>query len=579
MPSVKPDSDFHVVCGVFGIFTVALSLVSYFVKERLYLSEALISLVGVAFTHGAHFIRPFEYAEHDPVYLETITMNLTRLVLGIQVFLTGTQLPARYAKTQWKSLAWTLGPGLTITWIISSLLIWGLVPVEGFTFVQALAVGACISPTDPVLSNTIIKGRFADKNVPTRMAQLIAAEAGANDGLGYPFLFLGLTLFRWIGEAKTGSENNPGAAMGYWFGEIWGFVIILGVAWGASVGYVARKLLRLAEDMQYVDRESFHSFGVLLAVLIIGTCGLVGSDDILACFVAGNALSWDDWYRREIASDSFQPTVDMLLNITTFLWFGAVCPWARFSTSEVSSSVSGEIYVGRLVALAVLILLLRRPPVIWAIHKLIPQLQGSRDAIFMGFFGPIGVSAIFYVYVALEFMRTTEEERGTEQTEEASRAMTRFEDIITIVVWFMVVSSVVVHGFAIPARQLGVYVYHKTRRSKFPEEDQYSVRKWFRSEKSAWHHRSWRAKLAEEGRHIDHELHALEHARVARLPGRTIRLEDCNPVRKHAEEKKREEERKKREEEDRGIMHGTDERREIPVRQQQDNSHLEAKEP
>lgn len=43
-------------------------------------------------------------------------------------------------------------------------MIWGLVP--HLNFVQALAVGACVTPTDPVLSNSIVKGKFADRNVP-----------------------------------------------------------------------------------------------------------------------------------------------------------------------------------------------------------------------------------------------------------------------------------------------------------------------------------------------------------------------------------------------------------------------------
>lgn len=31
----------------------------------------------------------------------------------------------------------------------------------------------------------------------------------------------------------------------------------------------------------------------------MGTVGLIGSDDILACFIAGNSFTWDDWFRIE----------------------------------------------------------------------------------------------------------------------------------------------------------------------------------------------------------------------------------------------------------------------------------------
>jgi hypothetical protein len=31
----------------------------------------------------------------------------------------------------------------------------------------------------------------------------------------------------------------------------------------------------------------------------MGVVGIIGSDDLLACFIAGNSLTWNDWYRIE----------------------------------------------------------------------------------------------------------------------------------------------------------------------------------------------------------------------------------------------------------------------------------------
>jgi hypothetical protein len=31
----------------------------------------------------------------------------------------------------------------------------------------------------------------------------------------------------------------------------------------------------------------------------MGTVGLIGSDDLLACFIAGNSFTWNDWFRVE----------------------------------------------------------------------------------------------------------------------------------------------------------------------------------------------------------------------------------------------------------------------------------------
>lgn len=226
----------------------------------------MISLIaGLIFSpHATNLIRPEEYALHSVETLETITLYFTRLVLGVQLVLAGVQLPSKYLKTEWRSLSLLLGPGMMGMWIVTSLLVFALVP--HISFLQALAVGACVTPTDPVLSNSIVKGKFADKNIPKDLQKIIVAESGANDGLGYPFLFLPLYLIQHIGHGGLGQDGSARVAVGLWFGETWGYTIILSVIYGATVGWVAKELLHWAEERNYVDRESFLVFAITLAV-------------------------------------------------------------------------------------------------------------------------------------------------------------------------------------------------------------------------------------------------------------------------------------------------------------------------
>jgi sodium/hydrogen antiporter len=238
-----------------------------------------------------------QYALDSEENLNQITLSFSRLVLGVQLVLAGIQLPSRYLKKQWKSLSILVGPVMMCMWIIASLLIWGLVP--NLPFLHALAIGACVTPTDPILSNVIVKGKFADHNVPKELQEIIIAESGANDGLGYPFLFFALYLIKYV---AGGSDSPPGGArlaMGLWFGETWGYIIILSVIYGAVTGWIAKELLHFAEERKWVDRESFLVFALSLALFIVGTCGMIGSDDVLACFIAGNVFTWDDWFRLE----------------------------------------------------------------------------------------------------------------------------------------------------------------------------------------------------------------------------------------------------------------------------------------
>jgi NhaP-type Na+/H+ or K+/H+ antiporter len=390
----------------------------------------VISLVaGLIFSpHAANLVRPAQYALEDPEVLETITLYFSRLVLGVQLVLAGVQLPSKYLKKEWKSLALLLGPGMTVMWLVTSLLVYAFVP--HISFLQALAVGACVTPTDPVLSNSIVKGKFADKNIPKELQKIIIAESGANDGLGYPFLFLPLYLIEHIGP----SGHDPGSAakaIGLWFGETWGYTIIFSVVYGAVVGWIAKELLHWAEEHKYVDKESFLVFAIALALFIVGTMGMLGSDDVLACFIAGNTFTWDDWFRLETMDDTFQPTIDMLLNVSVFIWFGAVCPWAEFAHNTV-------IPIYRLIFLGILVLLLRRPPIVFAMHHHIPQIDEKRQALYVGFFGPIGVSAIFYLYISLEFLRKIKGEDG-----EVRGDAQYLVEVINVIVWFLVICSIV----------------------------------------------------------------------------------------------------------------------------------------
>ncbi|KAI1418149.1 Sodium/hydrogen exchanger family-domain-containing protein [Hypoxylon sp. FL1857] len=458
MPTLSP-TNFNIVVSVLGGWISLFGLVSYLLKENFYLSEALISLLaGLSFSpHAANFVRPLEYAGSEE-NLNAITLYFTRLVLGVQLVLAGVQLPSRYLKEEWKPLALLLGPIMTAMWVITSLLIWALVP--NLPFLHALTIGACVTPTDPVLSNVIVKGRFADHNVPKDLQKIIIAESGANDGLGYPFLFFALYLIKYIGDGGVSESGGAGLAIGLWFGETWGYTIILSVIYGAVLGWIAKELLHFCEERKFVDRESFLVFAFSLALFITGTCGMIGSDDILACFIAGNVFTWDDWFRLQTLDDSLQPTIDMLLNVTIFMWYGAMCPWHSFVSN-------GVMPIYRLVPLGILILLFRRLPLILALYKKIPQIDGLRQAIFMGFFGPIGCSAIFYLYVTLEFIATLNPNQGSAPRWDVAN----LQEEVLVLVWFMVICSVVVHGLSIPLGKFGFYLPRTISRTLSAPED------------------------------------------------------------------------------------------------------------
>lgn len=149
---------------------------------------------------------------------------------------------------------------------------------------EALAIGSCVTPTDPVLSAGVLKGRFANKYVPPHVRNIILAESGANDGLGYPFLFLATNLIL---------NQSPGKAISEWIYDVILYQIALSIVIGLVIGFIARKTLYHSEKNKWCDKESFLVYAIALALFTMGVTGMLGSDDLLACFFAGNSFTWE----------------------------------------------------------------------------------------------------------------------------------------------------------------------------------------------------------------------------------------------------------------------------------------------
>ena len=147
--------------------------------------------------------------------------------------------------------------------------------------------------------------------------------------------------------------------------------------------------------------------------------------------------------------DSLQPTIDMLLNLSIFIWYGAICPWVSFRVNNVIPTY-------RLVFLGILILLLRRLPVVLAMHKKITEIEHFQQAAFVGFFGPIGVSAIFYLYVSIDFLNQVTVDGTTDGQVREDAA--RLQEVMRVVIWFMAICSIVVHGLSVPLGKLGYHL-------------------------------------------------------------------------------------------------------------------------
>lgn len=359
----------------------------------------------------------------------------------MQVMAVGVSTPGGYVVKNWRSVAMFIGPITLTMYIISSICVKSV--LHHLSWYEAMVVGACITPTDPVLANSVIKGKFANRYIPTHLRNLLAIESGANDGLGLPFLMLPLLMM---------SNANKMTALTGWAIHTWVYEIIFSILLGAVCGVVARFLLRQSEKRNLIDKDSFLVFTIALTLLVTGISAILKTDDLLAVFICGNAFAWDAKFLLATHDSDISEVIDMLFNITYFVIFGSIIPWTAFP----------KIGILRLAGMSTLILLFRRLPVVMLMKPWLPVLQSRKQAFFAGWFGPMGVGAIFFSLMTRDFF----DKHGSMVIVPSTIGT----DCFPIVCW-VVLSSILIHGITVPITN-----FHMKKRLKLKNKRTQKIR-------------------------------------------------------------------------------------------------------
>ncbi|ABN66296.1 Na+/H+ antiporter [Scheffersomyces stipitis CBS 6054] len=430
--------DVHIAYACVGIFSTLFSLVSLFVKERLYIGEATVATIA-GLILGPHCLGWF-----DPVTwgnTDHITLEISRIVLCIQIVAVAVELPRKYMKKHWLSVAIFLLPVMTCGWLVVGLFVWVLIP--HFNFSDALLVAACVTATDPVLAAAVVgKGKFAER-VPGHLRNLLSAESGCNDGMAFPFIFLSLNIVI--------HGSNVGVVLKDWILLTILWECIFGCILGAVLGYVLRKLVAFAEQKNLIDRESFLAIFVFLAFNSAGIGSMLGVDDLLVSFAAGTAFGWNGDFAKKTEESHVSTVIDLLLNLAFFVYFGAIVPWPQFNDGSLGLNA------WRLVVLAVVVIFLRRLPAVIALKPFTPDVKTWREALFCGHFGPIGVGALFAAILARKDLEAHYTHEETPLAHLPDKSHPHYQLLATIwpLICFIVITSIVVHGSSVAVLTLG----------------------------------------------------------------------------------------------------------------------------
>ena len=324
-------------------------------------------------------------------------------------------------------------------------------------FPTALVVAACLTPTDPVLSASILSNSQFSDRVPKRLKDMLAAESGVNDGISFPFLFIGLQLLK---------EATVGSALKEWFLITVLYQCVLGTLIGLTLGTIFNRVLRFSESRGYVDEAGFTVFYLLFALLCVGVGSTLSSDDFLVAFGAGYGFARDGWFSKKIKGVHLPDIIDLLLNSAMFVYLGTIIPWYSFQPQNITPWITP----GRLVGFLVLVLLFRRLPAVLLLYRWIPDIRTLREALFCGHFGPMGLGGLF---LAIEARAQLENDSSKPDPHPPhyGRPYTPKEKAIEIVwpvVCFIVLGSTLVHGLSVLAMTTYSHFQRpKSRRASF----------------------------------------------------------------------------------------------------------------
>lgn len=421
---------------IIGGFTSLFMLVSLFVKERLYIGEATVATIcGVIFgPHAANLFNPLSWGNTDQ-----ITLECSRVVLVVQCFAVGVELPKAYMERHWRSVTFLLVPVMTFGWLITSLFIWWM--ITPLSWLESLMCAACVTATDPVLASSVVgKGKFA-KRVPKHLRDLLSAESGCNDGMAFPFIYLSFYLIHY--------RPNTHEVAYHWFCETILYECVFGATYGVLIGYIGRHMIKWADRKGLIDRESFLVFYFVLALFCAGTGATLGTDDLLVGFAAGVGFSNDGWFTEKTEESHVSNVIDLLLNLAYFVYLGSIIPWEQYNAPQFGLTP------WRLVVIAIFVIFFRRIPIMMALKPVIPDIKTWREALFAGHFGPIGVGAIFAAILARAELETdTTTPLGVLPSDPHTENY-----LVVQIIWplttFLVITSILVHGSSIAVFTLG----------------------------------------------------------------------------------------------------------------------------
>jgi NhaP-type Na+/H+ or K+/H+ antiporter len=225
---------------VFGVLLVFGALVSALVKRSFLSLTAMFVVCGFVLGDGG-----LEILHFDPG--SGFVGQLAVVALIVILFRDGLEVEAEMLQTAWRLPLRKLVLAMPVTCVLVALVCHALV---GLTWTESFLVGALLSPTDPVLSSSVV----TNPRVPRLVRHSLNLESGMNDGLALPAVL--------AFSAALGADEDF-----VW----WRFVlqdVTLGLVFGVVCGLLAARFVPRDEHARslYALGAAFATYGVAVAL-------------------------------------------------------------------------------------------------------------------------------------------------------------------------------------------------------------------------------------------------------------------------------------------------------------------------
>ncbi len=372
-------STYHLGMALIGAGIIAAFWLPRFLSGREPAASALLILFGIAI----YWILPDVAQSLDPRTAPKFWELASELAVIVALFGTGIRIDDLSNYRRWRPTIRLLAIAMPLT--ISAVAFMGLT-FAGMTLAGAILLGAVLAPTDPVLAGEVQVGPPTEGDEqPVRFA--LTTEAGLNDGLAFPFVYLGLLV---------GTTGFSAVMLGEWLLLDVVYRILVGCIGGAVVGWLLARILFVIPRGNVLADTASGVLAIAGVLLCYGVTELVEGYGFIACFVAGVVL------RRFEASHefhgklhSFNEAIELALTALLLILIGGTFP---LLFGELDWAHAG---------IAVGLLFVVRPVAGWlSMHGTdLP----SQDRLVVAFYGVRGIGSIYYLAYATSHLELVNE--------------------------------------------------------------------------------------------------------------------------------------------------------------------------